>query len=786
MKKGTLLFALILAACTTFATGVSENFARQIAQKFMTANSTLTTKAGATPVHTFTSGGEARVYVFNFGDEGFVMVSADDRARPILGFSDSGSFDPDNIPSNMLFFIESEFVAAIDYAIENDIEQSTEVASEWALVEAIGRIDASKSNTAISPLLQTTWDQNCYYNEQCPAATNQYACNHVYAGCVATAMAQIMRYWEYPTTGTGQYSYVHSTYGTQSVNFAAQNYNYSQMPNSISSSNPQVAKLIYHCAVSVDMDFGVNGSGASINAAANALKTYFRYSNDLSLENKASYTDAAWVSKLKTCLNSNTPVLYSGHNSSSGHAWVCDGYNDQSLFHMNWGWSGNQNNYFALNALNTSEGNYSSQQSAVFNIIPSDLCEPPQSIIVDVFNTEVNLSWTAPEDAIMYRVYRDGIQIAAGLTETSYVDTAVSYGVHCYTIRTLCSNYIQSPMSSPVCDTVSICPKVNNLSSSTIGTDVTLSWSPVVVNNVEEWLCYGDENGTPSTLLGFGSPFYTAIRFSPSQLTDYAGARIKKLSCYDGASFSGKIAVYQGPATTSANLVGQRVLQCTGTNQWIDIPVNMELDTSKDLWIVVFLNSTGSAAPLMQVPSTSNGRLLSTDGTSWSDLANMMSTGANYTNMIRCYVSTLGGEKSLSEYNVYRDSQLIGSTTETTYQDTGLTEGQMYCYTVRARCSNGESANSEWVCVTGGVNSTDETSETKVAIYPNPTNGLVTVEAEGMNNISVFDMTGRLMTSTDTDNSAAETIDLSSLGKGMYMVRIITANGAVTRQIVIQ
>ena len=788
MKKLSLLFAVLLVTNLSFASTVSVNQARLVAQKFMSANLLLNTKASASLAYTFQSQNEARVYVFNFGDEGFVMVAADDVAHPIVGYSETGSFDSNNIPANLEWFINSEFVGAIDYAVENNLTQSDDIAAEWAMVQSVGVVNAEKATSVVTPLMTTTWNQDCYYNEQCPTASNPYACNHVYAGCVATAMAQVIRYWEYPTHGVGQHSYS-SDYGTHTVNFANQSYNYSQMPNSIGSSNQNVAKLIYHCAVSVDMDFGVNGSGAYQNDAAIALKTYFDYSPELTIKDKSSFTEANWITKVKSNLNSGIPLIYGGQGSNGGHAWVCDGYDGQNQFHMNWGWSGSGDGYFSLSALNSSEGSFNSEQQAIFDAVPANLCEMPQLVNVDVFNTTATITWAAAESTdVTYRVYRDGVQIATGLTETSYVDTDVELGVHCYTIKTVCQGGIESQSSTAVCDTVSTCPTIEHLSSSIIDDEVTLTWTPTIVNNVAEWLYYGDFQGEKGPVVGLGQAFYLAVKFTPAQLADYAGAKITKVAIYDAESCTATIKIYQGTSTTAANMKASRVVSLTGTNSWRNFTVDVDLATNKMLWIVVYYNSTGSVAPLMEVTSTANGRLFSADGQNWSDLANSLQGGGSYTNMIECYVTTLeskGGEKGLVGYNIYRDSQLIGTTTETSYVDTGLVNGQMYCYTVRTHCSNGESANSDWICVTGGVNDVEENTADMVEVYPNPSTGYVTIKAEDMNTISVFNLEGQKLMSYNV-NANSEILDFSNFGAGVYMVQVITNNGSVVRRVVIQ
>jgi hypothetical protein len=213
---------------------------------------------------------------------------------------------------------------------------------------------------------------------------------------VATAMAQVMKFWNYPTTGTGFHSYNHSKYGTLNANFGSTTYNWANMPNQLTSSSSSeqktaVATLMYHCGVSVDMDYDVSangGSGAYVisstppktHCAEYALKTYFGYKSTLQGIQKNDYTQTQWINLLKTELDASRPVLYAGFGDG-GHCFIADGYNNNNYFHFNWGWSGSCDGYFALNALNpesggigSGAGTYNNGQQAVIGIEP---IEPP-------------------------------------------------------------------------------------------------------------------------------------------------------------------------------------------------------------------------------------------------------------------------------------------------------------------------------------------------------------------------------------------------------------------------
>jgi hypothetical protein len=175
-------------------------------------------------------------------------------------------------------------------------------------------------------------------------------------------MAQVMKYWNYPASGSGFHSYNTNNYGTLSADFGGTAYDWGSMPNTVSSSNEAVATLMYQCGVSVDMNYGVGsqgGSGAYVvtsqspvqHCAEYALKTYFGYPNNLQGVVRANYSEDQWVNLLKSDLDASRPIVYAGFGSGGGHCFVCDGYDQNDFFHFNWGWSGYYDGYFSINAL---------------------------------------------------------------------------------------------------------------------------------------------------------------------------------------------------------------------------------------------------------------------------------------------------------------------------------------------------------------------------------------------------------------------------------------------------
>ncbi|MAE08563.1 MAG: hypothetical protein CL661_07360 [Bacteroidetes bacterium] len=315
------------------------------------------------------------LYIYDIGDDnGIIIVSGDDVAIPILGYTNSGHFDISDLPYSFKKWIEG-YKNQINYAIENDLEPETYVEEMWKeLINGI-IINQSVDNTTAGPLCSTTWNQSPYYNDQCPGGS--------VTGCVATAMAQVMKFWNHPAQGSGMHSYNHQTYGTLSANFGSTTYQWSSMPNSINSSNNAIATLMYHCGVSVDMNYSPDVSGAwvieddSPVCSESAFKNYFGYSSSLHGEKRENYSTSQWTDMVRADLDAGRPIVYAGFGSGGGHAFVCDGYDAGDYFHFNWGWGGYYDGYFHIDALDPGgtgtgggTGGYNSGHQAIFEMVP--------------------------------------------------------------------------------------------------------------------------------------------------------------------------------------------------------------------------------------------------------------------------------------------------------------------------------------------------------------------------------------------------------------------------------
>lgn len=170
--------------------------------------------------------GMPSVYVFNVNDSGFVLVSADDNVKPVLGYSTEGVFDATTAAESFMSVMRS-YRDEIQYIRDNHVERSSDIEAEWDLVKSTGRIMKQRNNRSVTPLVEVTWNQNEYYNDQCPEDP-EGPNGHVYAGCVATAMSQVMKYWNYPETGNGSHSYTPGGWGpyypTEYANFGETDY----------------------------------------------------------------------------------------------------------------------------------------------------------------------------------------------------------------------------------------------------------------------------------------------------------------------------------------------------------------------------------------------------------------------------------------------------------------------------------------------------------------------------------------------------------------------------------
>lgn len=309
-------------------------------------------------------------YVFpNANSKGFTIVSGDDRLPEIVGYSSQGSYDENNLPEGFVSFMKAyqNLYNKVNLGDAEALKNLAEIKA-WR-----NKKNASAASTsAVAPLLgNIEWDQTSPYNNMCP----KYDSVHVAAtGCVATAMAQVMAYYKYPKQLKADIpGYVNRWNGipmeiptiTQEEGIYDWDNmlpKYNKEANATQQQKDAVAKLMYHCGAAVRMSYGPE-SGAAVSSSK--LAKYFGYDADLMMDlSRSSFTLDKWMQIIDTELAAGRPVLYGGQSSENGHQFICDGKDENGLYHINWGWSGNQNAYFDLSILNPEKGGTGSGSAA--------------------------------------------------------------------------------------------------------------------------------------------------------------------------------------------------------------------------------------------------------------------------------------------------------------------------------------------------------------------------------------------------------------------------------------
>ena len=421
-----------MLSMTVLAERVSQEDAALVANNFMNVGNTVSSvqKAPAKKMvlKKAATASENQYYVYeNANGEGWVMVAANDVVSPILAYSNTGTFRTDNQPVNVRTWLGKydKFITKIE---ADGAAQDEEVAAEWSALKK--GVRKAKGDAIVGPLVKTTWDQDDPYWTL--TSNGSGSIGKAYTGCVATAMAQVMNYWQWPKQGTGSHTYqpimqldddgdgypdrdtiIYPGYLT--ANFDETTYDWDNMLNKYTSSatNDQknaVATLMFHCGVSVEMMYGddnYGGSGAYTGnygdwtdptCAQNAFPTYFGYKKDglvsymrdgFSYEGTTYYekwTDEEWTAMVKEELDKKHPIMYGGAGDKGGHSFICDGYDDSNYFHFNWGWSGQNDGYYKLSSLKPGSGgaggggyDFSQDQDVIIGIVPDK--EWPEVIV---------------------------------------------------------------------------------------------------------------------------------------------------------------------------------------------------------------------------------------------------------------------------------------------------------------------------------------------------------------------------------------------------------------------
>lgn len=362
MKRLTVLLLVVLAVLTAFAAPRTRQQAMLVAKEYARTHGlsqevefvNVERIASTTARKAALATDAAPYYIFNnIGERGYTIVGGDDRLPEIVAYGTEGSFDNENVPDGLKFYLDlyNERVAALDSEEGEDVVVNA---------STIKRVQGS--TVPISPMVTTKWDQGYPFYNYCPYYDSS---NRSLVGCTAVAMGQVLKY--HHPSGTNTYSTTIPAYTTYSNSIDVEaitgdrTYNWDNMKNTasqivlLSKYKEEVAKFLYHVGVSVEMDYG-STSGAWLYDIPNAVRTYFGMDCDATVFTN-NYSNAAdWIKILDRSLDAQRPVCIAGYTTDgSGHAFVCDGRNSSGYYHINWGWGGYYDNYVDITVLNCTD-----------------------------------------------------------------------------------------------------------------------------------------------------------------------------------------------------------------------------------------------------------------------------------------------------------------------------------------------------------------------------------------------------------------------------------------------
>jgi len=328
---------------------------------------------------------------------GHIIISNDDAVEPVLGYGLDSHIDFKNIPPALKYLL-GEYKTEITIAKKQKLTAHESVITKWSNYTSEYNQNL-KSYTIGDYLLETSWGQQLAYNDSCP--DDPVTDIQSVVGCVGVALGQVLNYWECRVFPDSNISYTPLRFSSPlSVNFYDQDYDWDDI-RAVPSST---AQFLYHCALAVESDFGDLdiGTGSNIYLAWHAFVNYFGFNASYPIV-KTSYSNTQWINLLKNEIDVERPVIYSGEcdTCSVGHAWVIDGYDSYDKFHCNWGWSGEDNNWYSLSDLTPGEdGDYTSDQRAIMNVYPIlDACSGLSGASTICYPDTVQYSVSIPSTA---------------------------------------------------------------------------------------------------------------------------------------------------------------------------------------------------------------------------------------------------------------------------------------------------------------------------------------------------------------------------------------------------
>lgn len=744
-----LLFAMLFFSALQ-ANPVDVATAKSLGVSFMKTNAAVKADVAELTYTACADNGQAAFYVFAVQPKGFVIVSADDRAKPILGYSTESNFTA-QLPDGLKTFFDN-YTAGFSQMFATNTNRTAEAIADWSSLAETGRLSSRKTNRKVEPLLSSIWNQTDLYNNMAPEDPNSVYSGHCKSGCVANAMSQIMRYWEWPRSGTGSHGYnaysSYGNYGWQEASFEEATYRFEWMPDFLDFASPQaevdaIALLEKHAGVSVDMMYGPNASGAYSEDVPDALQRYFKYSSDMSILSKDSFGHAQWNSMMRANLDEGKPFYYSSSGDFGGHAYIIDGYDMNDMFHLNWGWGGFDNGYYSIDGFYLTFYSFPYNHKAIFNLHPVDeyynAPEAPSFYFdkSDVDNRRVSL-WIQPSyhtrggapievlDSIVIMCDGEIVRSFSHISqeELQYRYEADKNGTYYFTVYSVNS----AGMSKVARDTI------------TLGSTCDVRFE-LVDNGGDGWdmssIAILDEDGKISQRVGLwegGSAsltvpvpsHQTAAFFWTYDNTCYSHGSLEEVS-YEIYDWNGNLIV----ASDGYPEVGEMT--------------NYEINCGMDCHM-----------PIME----------------WGNYGWDEQLADYY-----CVLSWYWAGDDFLQYNIYRNDELIAVTDwgpwYLQYSDINPPVGELVYGVSVTLERDGESCESERATIVLMVTSTNE-QQTHVSLYPNPASHSFTVEGN-IKEIRVFDALGQLV-----HLSTEKIVEVNAWPRGIYFVRIVDENDFVS------
>ena len=850
MRKRIFTMLVLAMTCVTLqARPVDQETAKRLGQSFVKANFEFTRQSDQLNLvqTAYSERGEACYYIFNVGDTGFVILAADDNYRPVIGYSDRGTFNPDDMAPALAEYLEVVRQGVMSASVASSA--SVAVASDWAMLEKNGRLVSRHGGREDVFLVQTTWNQNYPYNYFCPEGEGGPG-GHCYAGCVATAAAQLMKFWNHPIQGQGSYTYIpedHPEYGPLTANFGETTYDWDNMPNAISNNSPieqieAVAQLIYHVGVSVDMNYRPTSSGAVTGKLCQTMPAYFFYTDQMDNLYRENYTHEGYMQLVINSIDMNWPMVQRG----GGHAYVLDGYNDNDMVHFNWGWSGSSDGWF-----NIDEHGYADGESIIYNYVPAEIYSATANAPTDMNVVPANdgtltasISWKNPSitltnvpltaiDQIVVARNGEVIFTEDNVTpgaEMSFVDESVPYfDVFDYAVYAIingqhgASARAEKVLVAPTCDWKIIMQSSafqgwnggyvslysatgKEIQRFTITSSVPSTFNfPVPVGNV----CFGwtapnnnvsnmsliikdSEGNTAYTYQGNSSGMEEGVFYAVNNGCGNALVTTAPYHLMAEMSESDAVLTWEnGGVVPDYGYIVYKDEQIYGfTTELSFVDENI---TVGHCYTVTALNYGGES-------DHSNETCASAGDCKGATNFDYEYVGNNY--KIKLLWDKPEPGDGLSGYYLFRKQGEDGtyerikllSASATNFTDNSANQQgdyyyRLYAYYSATDCTSAPASikddpNKFYLKVYYSPTDIEETEKPEMNLYPNPVNHSLKIEAEGMTHVTVFNQLGQLIFASECDSNSLN-INVSDWNEGIYLVKVMTGNGWVSHRVAV-